>query len=61
MFTKFPAGQLFRLRFLKTYLTIVQTLPIFESLSLKDLLCKSMDWFLYDRDLRHESVKRPSP
>ena len=21
-----------------------------------DLLCKSMDWFLYDRDLRHESV-----
>ena len=23
---------------------------------LKDLLCKSMDWFLYDRDLRHERV-----
>ena len=22
-----------------------------------DLLCKSMDWFLYDRDLRHERVK----
>ena len=21
------------------------------------LLCKSMDWFLYDRDLRHERVK----
>ena len=21
-----------------------------------DLLCKSMDWFLYDRDLRHEGV-----
>ena len=21
-----------------------------------DLLCKSMDWFLYDRDLRHERV-----
>ena len=20
------------------------------------LLCKSMDWFLYDRDLRHERV-----
>ena len=23
-----------------------------------DLLCKSMDWFLYDIDLRHERVKR---
>ena len=23
-----------------------------------DLLCKSMDWFLYERDLRHERVKR---
>ena len=22
-----------------------------------DLLCKSIDWFLYDRDLRHERVK----
>ena len=22
-----------------------------------DLLSKSMDWFLYDRDLRHERVK----
>ena len=22
-----------------------------------DLLCKSMDWFLYDRDLCHERVK----
>ena len=22
-----------------------------------DLLCKSTDWFLYDRDLRHERVK----
>ena len=21
-----------------------------------ELLCKSMDWFLYDRDLRHERV-----
>ena len=21
-----------------------------------DLLCKSMDWFLYDNDLRHERV-----
>ena len=23
-----------------------------------DLLCKSMDWFLYNRDLRHERFKR---
>ena len=23
-----------------------------------DLLCKSMDWFLYDMDLRHERVKK---
>ena len=22
-----------------------------------DLLCKSMDWFLFGRDLRHERVK----
>ena len=22
-----------------------------------ELLCKSMDWFLYDRDLPHERVK----
>ena len=22
-----------------------------------DLLCKSMEWFLYDRDLRYEVVK----
>ena len=24
-----------------------------------DLLCKSIEWFLYDRDLRHERVKQP--
>ena len=23
-----------------------------------DLLCKSMDWFLYDRDLLHEGVNQ---
>ena len=22
-----------------------------------DLVCKSMDWFLYDKDLHHERVK----
>ena len=26
-----------------------------------DLFCKSMDWFLYDRDLSHEIVKVKSP
>ena len=25
-----------------------------------DLLCQSMDWFLYDIDLRHEGVKNHS-
>ena len=25
-----------------------------------DSLCKSIDWFLYDRDLRHERVKEKS-
>ena len=33
-----------------------------KSLSYKNytigLLCKSMDWFLYDMDLRHERVKK---
>ena len=26
-----------------------------------DLLCKSMDWFLYDRDLRYEIVNIDVP
>ena len=26
-----------------------------------DLRSKSMDWFLYDRDIRHERVKTPMP
>ena len=25
-----------------------------------DMLCKPVDWFLYDRDLRHKRVKIPS-
>ena len=37
------------------------TLPWRRSLSYRpqfiDLLCKSIDWVLYDRDLRHENVK----
>ena len=38
------------------------TLSLRRSLSQKnqstDLLSKSIDWFLYDRDLRHERVKK---
>ena len=30
--------------------------PIIRNQSI-DLHCKSMDWFLYDKDLRHERVK----
>ena len=37
------------------------TLSVRRSLSYRnqfiDLLCKSMDWFLYGRDLRHERVE----
>ena len=40
---------------------VVLTLSCRRSLSYRnmstDLLCKSMDWFLYDKDLRHEIVK----
>ena len=28
-----------------------------ESVCHGNLLCKAMDWFLYDQDLRHERVK----
>ena len=28
-----------------------------DECSLEALQCKSMDWFLYDKDLRHERVK----
>ena len=39
---------------------LILTLSWWWSLSYRnqsiDLLCKSLDWFLYDRDLRHESV-----
>ena len=38
-----------------------QVFPWQSSLSYRnqsiDLLYKSMDWFLYDKDIRHESVK----
>ena len=40
--------------------TFNTTLSLWMSLSFRnqsiDFLCKSMDWFLYDRDLRHEKV-----
>ena len=39
----------------------INTLSSWSSLSYRnlsnDLLCQSSDWFLYDRDLRHERVK----
>ena len=31
--------------------------PLSYRIQFIDLLCKSMDWFLYDKDLRHERVK----
>ena len=44
---------------MKALIVIIRVLPD-GSLSYRnqsiDLLCKSMDWFLYVRDLRHESV-----
>ena len=43
-----------------TYLIFLMTeVPIiYKSI---DLLCKSMDWFLYDRDLRHEGFQFTVP
>ena len=42
-------------------LNISLTLSWLRSLSYRnhsiDLLCKSLDWFLYDKDLRHERVQ----
>ena len=34
-----------------------KVLNIILTLSLTELLCKSMNWFLYDRDLRYERVR----
>ena len=45
-----------------TYTDLFLTLSWRRSLSYRkqsiDLQSKSMDWFLYDRDLRHERVKQ---
>ena len=50
------------LKFFLKYSQTELTLPWRRSLSYRnhsiDLLNKSMDWFLYDNDLRHERVKR---
>ena len=40
------------------YLTLSWRRPISHRNQSFDLLRKSMDWFLYDIDLRHERVKR---
>ena len=36
--------------------SFVKEVPSYRNQSI-DLLCKSMDWFLYDRDLRHKIIK----
>ena len=47
--------------FLRTieYIRYVRNFSMTGSISYRnqsiDLLCKSMDWFIYDRDFRHES------
>ena len=45
----------FRLYQKRAGIRIPWTLPL--DVRLIDLFCKSMDWFLYDRDIRHERVK----
>ena len=46
---------------LENFVPYTLTLSWRKALSYKkksiDLLCKSVDWFLYDRELRHERVK----
>ena len=36
---------------------ILNLLKVDKLDNIKHLLCKSMDWFLYDRDLYHQRVK----
>ena len=40
----------------KVYLTLSWRKPLSNRNQSIDLLCKSMDWFLYDNGLRHERV-----
>ena len=44
-------------KFLRDYTALVPRLINLVNLS-ANLLSKSMDWFLYDMDLRHERVKK---
>ena len=41
----------------KVYLTLSWRRPLSYRNQSFDLLCKSIDWFLYDNGLRHERVK----
>ena len=41
----------------ETLLTLSRRGPLSYRNQSIDLLCKSMDWFLYDNGLRHERVK----
>ena len=45
----------------KFYLTLSWRRPLSYRNQSIDLLCKSMDWFLYDNGLRHERVNRLPP
>ena len=47
----------FRDRFISSYLTPSWRRPLSYRNQSTDLLCKSMDWFLYDNGLCHERVK----
>ena len=41
------------------FLTLSWRRPLSHRNQSIDLLCKSMDWFLYDRNLRHERANTP--
>ena len=46
-----------RMKWVKITLTLSWRRPLWYRNQYIDLLCKSMDWFLYDDGLRHERVK----
>ena len=48
------------LQFCRTFLTLSWRRSLSYRNQSIDLLCKSMDWFLYDNDLRHKIVKLAS-
>ena len=41
-----------------SFLTLLRRRPLSYRNKSIDWLCKSMDWFLYDNDFRHERVKQ---